>query len=50
MLLLGQKEEIAEHKQAFKGFQVDGDLMRATSTDKTMFLHSLRTERGREHR
>lgn len=45
---MGQKEEIAERERAFKGFQVDGDLVRASGTDKTIFLHCLPAERGRE--
>lgn len=45
---MGQKEEIAERERAFDGFQVDGKLMRATDSDKTMFLHCLPAERGRE--
>lgn len=45
---MGQKEEIAERERAFSGFQVDGGLMRATDSDKTIFLHCLPAERGRE--
>jgi ornithine carbamoyltransferase len=45
---MGQKDEIAQREADFKGFQVDGNLMRATKSDKTVFLHCLPAERGRE--
>jgi ornithine carbamoyltransferase len=45
---MGQKEEIAVREAAFEGFQVDGALVRATGTDRTVFLHCLPAERGRE--
>jgi ornithine carbamoyltransferase len=45
---MGQKDEISEREAAFKGFQVNADLVRATGSDKTMFLHCLPAERGRE--
>jgi ornithine carbamoyltransferase len=45
---MGQKEEITQREADFKGFQVDGDLMRATNNENTLFLHCLPAERGRE--
>lgn len=45
---MGQKEETTERERAFQGFQVNGDLFRATGTDKTKLLHCLPAERGRE--
>jgi len=45
---MGQKDQIAEREKKFVGFQVNGDLMRATGKPDTMFLHCLPAERGRE--
>lgn len=44
---MGQKEEIAERERIFKPFQVNATLMEATGK-KTLFMHCLPAERGRE--
>lgn len=45
---MGQKEEAAERERAFRSFQVDAELFKATGSGKTKFLHCLPAERGRE--
>mmetsp|Transcript_10842 Transcript_10842/g.33249 ORF Transcript_10842/g.33249 Transcript_10842/m.33249 type:complete len:344 (+) Transcript_10842:120-1151(+) len=45
---MGQKEEIEERLKMFKGFQVTGDMMRATGKKSSIFMHCLPAERGRE--
>lgn len=45
---MGQKDEISQREKAFSGFQVSKQLMQATGTSNTIFLHCLPAERGRE--
>ena len=44
---MGQKNELQERLKFFEGFQVNDELMAATGK-KTLFLHCLPAERGRE--
>jgi ornithine carbamoyltransferase len=44
---MGQEEEQAEREQAFKGYTVDGSLMRRAARD-AIFLHCLPAHRGEE--
>ena len=44
---MGQKHEQAEREKRFAGFQVNADLMARTGK-KTLFMHCLPAERGRE--
>lgn len=44
---MGKKEEAEAREKIFQDFQVNGDLMAATGT-KTLFMHCLPAERGRE--
>jgi ornithine carbamoyltransferase len=43
---MGQKHEAEQRKRDFQGFQVDGDMMRATPN--AIFMHCLPAERGLE--
>jgi ornithine carbamoyltransferase len=44
---MGQEEEAAERMAAFRGFQVDGEVMAAADPD-AIFLHCLPAHRGEE--
>ena len=44
---MGQKHELAERRERFRGYQVNDDLMQATGKD-TLFMHCLPAERGAE--
>ena len=44
---MGQKHEQAEREKRFASFQVNSDLMAQTGK-KTLFMHCLPAERGRE--
>jgi ornithine carbamoyltransferase len=43
---MGQEEEARERREAFEGYQVDGDLM--ALSDNAVFLHCLPAHRGEE--
>lgn len=45
---MGQKESLKERERAFEGFQINSELMKASGKDKTIFMHCLPAERGRE--
>jgi ornithine carbamoyltransferase len=44
---MGQEDETAARRAAFRGYQVDADLMTAAG-DQTVFLHCLPAHRGEE--
>ena len=44
---MGQKDELAERKKAFRGFQINDDLM-AAAGKQCLFMHCLPAERGLE--
>jgi ornithine carbamoyltransferase len=45
---MGQKEEAAERRARFRGFQVTEELIAATGKETTWFMHCLPAERGVE--